>query len=212
MPRAPESFVVGRERGAAVLSSGNGRKQRWWLDGWCWPQCSHPGGPWPPAPVWVEGWAGGGLAPLFSACLFSAPTRMSVLLLVCLFQASVMWRFIHFQLRRWREYWNEQSSRKRAAAGAKQQAKPLKRDSGECPRAGVQWAGMVGASVLWFSIPSAGCCPCRRCCGGASCHSVLHVPSRIIPRWWFSPYLRASPKRVWPVQGTKCSLSIPRLP
>ncbi|NWH32648.1 TRAM2 protein, partial [Chloropsis hardwickii] len=81
-----------------------------------------------------EGWAGGGLAAVFSACLFSAPGRMSVLLLVCLFQASVMWRFIHFQLRRWREYWNEQSSRKRAAAaaGTKQQTKLLKRDSGEC--------------------------------------------------------------------------------
>ncbi|KAM8809017.1 translocating chain-associated membrane protein 2 [Eudromia elegans] len=66
---------------------------------------------------------------LFNNVLF----RMSVLLLVCLFQASVMWRFIHFQLRRWREYWNEQSARKRAAvaaSGAKQQAKPLKRDSG----------------------------------------------------------------------------------
>uniref|UniRef100_A0A8C0BJ01 Translocation associated membrane protein 2 n=1 Tax=Buteo japonicus TaxID=224669 RepID=A0A8C0BJ01_9AVES len=47
----------------------------------------------------------------FFTCLFSAPTRMSVLLLVCLFQASVMWRFIHFQLRRWREYWNEQTPR-----------------------------------------------------------------------------------------------------
>ncbi|NWI66362.1 TRAM2 protein, partial [Todus mexicanus] len=63
---------------------------------------------------------------LFNNILF----RMSVLLLVCLFQASVMWRFIHFQLRRWREYWNEQSSRKRATTGTKQQAKPLKRDSG----------------------------------------------------------------------------------
>lgn len=65
---------------------------------------------------------------LFNNILF----RMSVLLLVCLFQASVMWRFIHFQLRRWREYWNEQSSRKRAAAaaGTKQQTKLLKRDSG----------------------------------------------------------------------------------
>lgn len=95
-------------------------------------RCSHPGGPWPLALVWAEGWAGGGLASLFSACLFSAPARMSVLLLVCLFQASVMWRFIHFQLRRWREYWNEQSSRKRAAAaGTKQQSKPLKRDWGE---------------------------------------------------------------------------------
>lgn len=84
----------------------------------------------------VGGWVGCGPAPFFffSACLFSALARMSVLLLVCLFQASVMWRFIHFQLRRWREYWHEQSSRKRAAAataGAKQQAKPLKRDSGE---------------------------------------------------------------------------------
>uniref|UniRef100_A0A8C9UGH0 Translocating chain-associated membrane protein n=1 Tax=Serinus canaria TaxID=9135 RepID=A0A8C9UGH0_SERCA len=66
---------------------------------------------------------------LFNNILF----RMSVLLLVCLFQASVMWRFIHFQLRRWREYWNEQSSRKRAAAataGTRQQTKLLKRDSG----------------------------------------------------------------------------------
>uniref|UniRef100_A0A8C4K1R5 Translocation associated membrane protein 2 n=1 Tax=Dromaius novaehollandiae TaxID=8790 RepID=A0A8C4K1R5_DRONO len=69
----------------------------------------------------------------FFTYLFSAPARMSVLLLVCLFQASMMWHFIHFQLRRWREYWNEQSTRKRAAAAAvsaKQQAKPLKRDSG----------------------------------------------------------------------------------
>ncbi|NXR11070.1 TRAM2 protein, partial [Semnornis frantzii] len=65
---------------------------------------------------------------LFNNILF----RMSVLLLVCLFQASVMWRFIHLQLRRWREYRHEQSSQKRAAAAAttKQQPKPLKRDSG----------------------------------------------------------------------------------
>lgn len=82
---------------------------------------------------------------------------MSVLLLVCLFQASVMWRFIHFQLRRWREYWNEQSSRKRAAAtaaGTKQQTKLLKRDSGEC------WEGVA----LW------------------KCHSWGSVsPSRLLP-------------------------------
>ncbi|XP_014455116.1 translocating chain-associated membrane protein 2 isoform X1 [Alligator mississippiensis] len=59
--------------------------------------------------------------------------RMGVLLVVCLFQTWMMWRFIHFQLRRWREYWNEQSARKRAAASAtiaKQQSKPLKRESG----------------------------------------------------------------------------------
>ncbi|XP_025071494.1 translocating chain-associated membrane protein 2 isoform X4 [Alligator sinensis] len=58
---------------------------------------------------------------------------MGVLLVVCLFQTWMMWRFIHFQLRRWREYWNEQSARKRAAASAtiaKQQSKPLKRESG----------------------------------------------------------------------------------
>ncbi|XP_029451983.1 translocating chain-associated membrane protein 2 isoform X1 [Rhinatrema bivittatum] len=62
------------------------------------------------------------------------PFRMCVLLLLCLSQAWVMWRFIHFQLRRWREYWNEQ--RRAAAANAatttvtKQQAKPTKRESG----------------------------------------------------------------------------------
>lgn len=87
----------------------------------------------------------------FSACLFSALARMSVLLLVCLFQASVMWRFIHFQLRRWREYWHEQSSRKRAAAaGAKQQAKPLKRDSGEhrrAPGGGTVWSCVLGTCL-----------------------------------------------------------------
>ncbi|XP_030051434.1 translocating chain-associated membrane protein 2 isoform X2 [Microcaecilia unicolor] len=67
----------------------------------------------------------------------SLPFRMCVLLLLCLAQAWVMWRFIHFQLRRWREYWNEQSARKRAAATSttttamtKQQAKPTKRESG----------------------------------------------------------------------------------
>lgn len=130
-------------------------------------RCSHPGGPWPPAPVWVEGWAGGGLNPLFSACLFSAPTRMSVLLLVCLFQASVMWRFIHFQLRRWREYWNEQSSRKRATAtaGTKQQAKPLKRDSGECRawcnmglhRGRHRSCGSASSVLRWCLLLSAEC-------------------------------------------------------
>ncbi|XP_061228209.1 translocating chain-associated membrane protein 2 [Neopsephotus bourkii] len=62
---------------------------------------------------------------LFNNILF----RMSVLLLVCLFQASVMWRFIHFQLRRWRVYWNEQSSRKRAT-GTNRQTRPFRRDWG----------------------------------------------------------------------------------
>lgn len=132
----------------AALGSGMAEsRDGGWRDSVC-----HAGGPRPPSPVWGEGRAGGGLAAVFSACLFSAPGRMSVLLLVCLFQASVMWRFIHFQLRRWREYWNEQSSRKRAAAaaGTKQQTKLLKRDSGECCK------GATGeVPVLGFCIPPA---------------------------------------------------------
>lgn len=136
--------MEGKDGGCSGLWGG--RKERQWLEG---KSICHAGGPQPPASVWGEGRAGGGLAAVFSACLFSAPGRMSVLLLVCLFQASVMWRFIHFQLRRWREYWNEQSSRKRAAAaGTKQQTKLLKRDSGECSE------GDTGeVSVLGFSIP-----------------------------------------------------------
>lgn len=63
----------------------------------------------------------------FNSLLF----RMFVLLLVCLFQALMMWHFIRFQLRRWREYWNEQSARQRAAAALpKQQSKPIKRETG----------------------------------------------------------------------------------
>lgn len=66
----------------------------------------------------------------FNTLLF----RMCVLLLVCFSQAWMMWRFIHFQLRRWREYWNEQNARSRAAAAAtvhsKQQSKTVKRESG----------------------------------------------------------------------------------
>lgn len=175
-----------RERKVAALGSGVAeRRDGGWRDGVC-----HVGGPRPPAPVRGQGWAGGGLAAVFSACLFSAPGRMSVLLLVCLFQASMMWRFIHFQLRRWREYWNEQSSRKRAAAaaGTKQQTKLLKRDSGECCK-----GGTVEASVLWFSIPP------------AALLLVQGVPSSVLMWWGFpcvcEPVLRG--KRVWLVQGTK---------
>lgn len=176
-----------RERKVAALGSGVAeRRDGGWRDGVC-----HAGGPRPPALVRGQGWAGGGLAAVFSACLFSAPGRMSVLLLVCLFQASMMWRFIHFQLRRWREYWNEQSSRKRAAAaaaGTKQQTKLLKRDSGECCE-----GGPVEASVLWFSIPP------------AALLLVQGVPSSVLMWWGFpcvcEPVLRG--KRVWLVQGTK---------
>lgn len=135
--------------------------------------------------------AGGGLAPLFSACLFSAPTRMSVLLLVCLFQASVMWRFIHFQLRRWRVYWNEQSSRKRAT-GTNRQTRPFRRDWGEC------WDS---CTMDWLHGK-------HQSCGSVSPHAgnaaavppalcrVQGVPSSVVPWWGLSPCLWASPKRV----------------
>ncbi|XP_033858973.1 translocating chain-associated membrane protein 2 isoform X1 [Acipenser ruthenus] len=54
--------------------------------------------------------------------------RMTVLLVVCLTQAWLLWRFIHFQLRRWREYRQEQAARKRVTV--KQQPKLVKRDAG----------------------------------------------------------------------------------
>uniref|UniRef100_A0A8C7XZW4 Translocation associated membrane protein 2 n=1 Tax=Oryzias sinensis TaxID=183150 RepID=A0A8C7XZW4_9TELE len=53
--------------------------------------------------------------------------RMIVLLLVCLTQSWLLWKFIRFQLRRWRELRHEQAVRKKAAT--KQPLRPLKRDS-----------------------------------------------------------------------------------
>uniref|UniRef100_A0A3P9J2F1 Translocating chain-associated membrane protein n=1 Tax=Oryzias latipes TaxID=8090 RepID=A0A3P9J2F1_ORYLA len=53
--------------------------------------------------------------------------RMIVLLLVCLIQSWLLWKFIRFQLRRWRELRHEQAVRKKAAT--KQPLRPLKRDS-----------------------------------------------------------------------------------
>uniref|UniRef100_A0A8C9QWU5 Translocation associated membrane protein 2 n=1 Tax=Scleropages formosus TaxID=113540 RepID=A0A8C9QWU5_SCLFO len=55
--------------------------------------------------------------------------RMVVLLVVCLTQAWLLWRFIHFQLRRWREGMKEQAARKRVLA--KQPSRTVKRDVGE---------------------------------------------------------------------------------
>ncbi|KAG8545693.1 hypothetical protein GDO81_020487 [Engystomops pustulosus] len=64
----------------------------------------------------------------FNTLLF----RMFVLLMMCVSQTWMMWRFIHFQLRRWRECCKEQAAKKRLAVAvmAKQQVKILKRDSG----------------------------------------------------------------------------------
>uniref|UniRef100_A0A4W5LXE8 Translocation associated membrane protein 2 n=1 Tax=Hucho hucho TaxID=62062 RepID=A0A4W5LXE8_9TELE len=53
--------------------------------------------------------------------------RMPVLLLVSLTQSWLLWKFIRFQLKRWREFRHEQVARKRATA--KQTPRPLKRDS-----------------------------------------------------------------------------------
>ncbi|KAM4835722.1 translocating chain-associated membrane protein 2 isoform 2-T2 [Thomomys bottae] len=56
--------------------------------------------------------------------------RLGVLLLVCAAQAWLMWRFIHSQLRHWREYWNEQSAKQRGPAAPRLPARLLKRESG----------------------------------------------------------------------------------
>lgn len=58
--------------------------------------------------------------------------RLCVLLLVCAAQAWLMWRFIHSQLRHWREYWNEQSAKRRVPAAPRLPARLIKRESGEC--------------------------------------------------------------------------------
>ncbi|KAK1338315.1 hypothetical protein QTO34_001430 [Cnephaeus nilssonii] len=55
---------------------------------------------------------------------------LCVLLLVCAAQAWLMWRFIHSQLRHWREYWNEQSAKRRAPAAPRLPARLIKRESG----------------------------------------------------------------------------------
>lgn len=58
--------------------------------------------------------------------LFSLLLRTTVLLVVCLTQSWLLWKFIRFQLRRWREFRHEQATRKKAT---KQALRPLKRDS-----------------------------------------------------------------------------------
>ncbi|XP_077443848.1 translocating chain-associated membrane protein 2 [Stigmatopora argus] len=53
--------------------------------------------------------------------------RMTFLLLVCMTQSWLLWKFIRFQLRRWREFRHEQAVRKKAAS--KQAVRPMKRAS-----------------------------------------------------------------------------------
>ncbi|CAO2607730.1 Translocating chain-associated membrane protein 2, partial [Lemmus lemmus] len=56
--------------------------------------------------------------------------RLGMLLLVCVAQAWLMWRFIHSQLRHWREYWKEQSAKRRVPAAPRLPARPIKREPG----------------------------------------------------------------------------------
>ncbi|XP_026633074.1 translocating chain-associated membrane protein 2 [Microtus ochrogaster] len=58
------------------------------------------------------------------------PCRLGMLLLVCVAQAWLMWRFIHSQLRHWREYWKEQSAKRRVPAASRLPARPIKREPG----------------------------------------------------------------------------------
>uniref|UniRef100_A0A671WGE8 Translocating chain-associated membrane protein n=1 Tax=Sparus aurata TaxID=8175 RepID=A0A671WGE8_SPAAU len=73
--------------------------------------------------------------------------RMTVLLLVCLTQSWLLWKFIRFQLRRWREFRHEQAVRKKAAT--KQALRPLKRDSRECKRRFIGNQSICGWSLFY---------------------------------------------------------------
>uniref|UniRef100_A0A8D1AS02 Translocation associated membrane protein 2 n=1 Tax=Sus scrofa TaxID=9823 RepID=A0A8D1AS02_PIG len=66
--------------------------------------------------------------------------RLCVLLLVCAAQAWLMWRFIHSQLRHWREYWSEQNAKRRVPTAPRLAARLIKRESGECQGSG-EWRG-----------------------------------------------------------------------
>lgn len=63
-----------------------------------------------------------------------------MLLLVCAAQAWLMWRFIHSQLRHWREYWSEQNAKRRVPTAPRLAARLIKRESGECQGSG-EWRG-----------------------------------------------------------------------
>ncbi|KAM4522521.1 translocating chain-associated membrane protein 2-like [Odontesthes bonariensis] len=53
--------------------------------------------------------------------------RMMVLLLACLTQSWLLWKFIRFQLRHWREFRHQQAVHKKTVT--KQPLRPLKRDT-----------------------------------------------------------------------------------
>ncbi|XP_051868686.1 translocating chain-associated membrane protein 2 isoform X2 [Pristis pectinata] len=58
------------------------------------------------------------------------PIRLGVLLALCLPQAWMMWRFINFQLRRWRECQLEQAARRKVVGAAGTRARSQRREPG----------------------------------------------------------------------------------
>lgn len=87
-----------------------------------------------------------------------SPCRLCMLLLLCTAQAWLMWRFIHSQLRHWREYWNEQSAKRRVPAAPRLPTRLLKRESGACQnrragqRVGCWSVGDTRAPSSWGSV------------------------------------------------------------
>lgn len=80
----------------------------------------------------------------FALRSISTLRRLGMLLLVCIAQAWLMWRFIHSQLRHWREYWKEQSAKRRVSAVPRLPARLLKREPGKCRSvAESKWLGSV---------------------------------------------------------------------
>lgn len=98
----------------------------------------------------VPGPAGG---PLMCSCVsvtvpassMSSWCRITVLAAICLTQAFMMWKFINFQLRRWREHAQLQAQKRKPAA-AKGKAKKDRGGVGSTCRAPANrlscWAGL----------------------------------------------------------------------
>ncbi|XP_048392530.1 translocating chain-associated membrane protein 2 isoform X2 [Stegostoma tigrinum] len=60
----------------------------------------------------------------------SLPIRLCILVTVCSTQAWMMWRFINFQLRRWREFQAEQASRRKIVGAMAMRGRVVRRELG----------------------------------------------------------------------------------
>ncbi|XP_078063473.1 translocating chain-associated membrane protein 2-like [Mustelus asterias] len=58
------------------------------------------------------------------------PIRLCILATVCITQAWMMWRFINFQLRRWREFRAEQASRRKITGVMATRGRVIRREPG----------------------------------------------------------------------------------